>query len=239
MRFNEKRFAEEYEERLTGEGYPGNLLQEVQDHIGPVDSIIDAGAGAGHFTIPLAAEGHHVTAIEPSREMTALLQGKINSSIASRITIVQSTWEEWDGEKADALICIHAIYGMKERAASLIKMHAKAHTSILIFRAESGSRSCSDLIRSELGISRGPLGMEPSIRDILTREGIPFTVTPLIQERIRTYTDPETEAEYYCYHLGLGNEKKDAVMDILLRHSTQEGGAYNFTGTYHDLLFCF
>lgn len=239
MRFNEKRFAEEYEERLSGEGYPGNLLDAVLRRISPGDSILDAGAGAGHFAIPLAEAGHHVTAIEPSPKMTAILQGKITASIASRISIARTKWEEWDGEKADALICVHAVYGMGNRPASLKKMHEKADTAVLIVRADSGSRSCSDLIREKLGITRGPLGIEQSIRDILTQEKIHFTAEPHIQKRTRTFTDPGEEAEYYCYHLGLENDARDTVRNILLDHSPREGNVYRFTGIYHDLLFTF
>ena len=239
MRFDENRFAEEYEERLTGEGYPGNLLDAIRERIGTGCSVLDVGAGAGHFTIPLAEAGHHVTAIEPSRQMAALLQGKITPSLARQISIVRSTWEKWNGEKAAALICVHAVYGIKDLANSLRKMHEKADTSILVFRADSGPCSCSDLIRSELGMYRGPLGMEQSVRGILTRENISFTAEPVIQKRTRTYHDPDKEAEYYCYHLGLGHEKKDAVRDILLHHSRHEGSAYRVTGTYHDLLFQF
>jgi SAM-dependent methyltransferase len=239
LRFNEKRFAEEYEERLTGEGYPGNLLDAVRERINTGCSVLDVGAGAGHFTIPLGEAGHHVTAIEPSREMIALLREKITPSLAPQISIVRSTWEEWDGEKADALICVHAIYGMEDPAQALRKMHEKADASILVFRADSGPCSCSDLIRSELGMTRGPLGMEESVRGILNRENIPFTAEPVIQKRTRTYHNPDREAEYYCYHLGLGHEKRDTIRDILLHHSRHEGSAYSVTGTYHDLLFRF
>ena len=80
MKFNEKKSAEEYQRRLSDEGYPGNLLEIVMDEVKGADSIIDLGAGTGFYSIPLAKKGYRVAAVEPSYEMMKILKGKIDET---------------------------------------------------------------------------------------------------------------------------------------------------------------
>ena len=79
---NHRSWAKHYDEvnrRCFGKYYDELTLQTLQQ-IGGLGSglrIADFGAGTGRLAIPLAAAGHHVTAIEPSKAMLEQLQAKL------------------------------------------------------------------------------------------------------------------------------------------------------------------
>ncbi|HEX6239752.1 MAG TPA: class I SAM-dependent methyltransferase [Polyangiales bacterium] len=55
--------------------YPAALLEALLELAGPAPaSVLDLGAGVGHLALPLAARGHHVTAVEPARAMLEQLE---------------------------------------------------------------------------------------------------------------------------------------------------------------------
>ena len=78
---NHRSWAKYYDEvnrRCFGEYYE-QLTQQTLEQIGRLGSglrIADFGAGTGRLAIPLAAAGHQVTAIEPSKAMLGQLKAK-------------------------------------------------------------------------------------------------------------------------------------------------------------------
>jgi SAM-dependent methyltransferase len=78
---NHRSWAKYYDEvnrRCFGEHYD-ELTHQTLQQIGGLGSglrIADFGAGTGRLAIPLAAAGHQVTAIEPSKAMLEQLEGK-------------------------------------------------------------------------------------------------------------------------------------------------------------------
>ena len=80
---NHRSWAKYYDEvnrRCFGEYYD-QLTQQTLEQIGGLGSglrIADFGAGTGRLAIPLAAAGHKVTAIEPSKAMLEQLEAKTN-----------------------------------------------------------------------------------------------------------------------------------------------------------------
>jgi SAM-dependent methyltransferase len=56
------------------------------------DRILELGAGSGRVTIPLARDGHHVTALDQSRAMLAKLRGRVEAlprAAAERVRVVE------------------------------------------------------------------------------------------------------------------------------------------------------
>src|SRR5207302_4823852 len=61
--------------RLTEELDAGAdpLVSTLRVALRPEETLLDAGAGAGRYTVPLAAVARHVTAVEPSAGMRSSL----------------------------------------------------------------------------------------------------------------------------------------------------------------------
>lgn len=238
MSFREQRFAQEYERRLTEEGYPGNLLEKVLAEV-TGSSIIDVGSGTGFFSIPLLKRGYRIIAIEPSVEMIKILKKKAGRELLPSLSIYNEEWESWEGDKADSLICIHAIYGMHDIQRALQKMREYSPKSIIIVKADSGRRTLSSIIGERMKKSMSPRGFYDKILRALQDSGIEFSTHEIKQFRDSHFSDIDGEAEYYCYHLGLEISNHDRVKEIIRAHTEQHGEEYIFRGVYRDYLITF
>ncbi len=239
LRFNERRFAIEYDRRMTAEGYPGTLLEEIISEIGSKSTVIDAGAGAGHFALPLAQSGRLVTAVEPSPFMCLLLSEKSEHAKGGKITICQSTWEAWSGEGHEALICVHSLYGMGDIFTALGKMRRSAERSVVIVRSDGESRTLSEIIRRELGRGRCSAGFADPVAKALGELALPFTRREVRQTRTSRFERIGEEADFYAYHLGMGTEFTKQVCSILEKNTVFDGHTYAFQSEYRDTVFAF
>jgi ubiquinone/menaquinone biosynthesis C-methylase UbiE len=74
------RMAEAYAARPA---YPDALVSTLSELAGAMPShVLDLGAGIGHLSLPLAARGHRVTAVEPAHAMLEQLQRRAPENIA-------------------------------------------------------------------------------------------------------------------------------------------------------------
>ena len=236
MRFHERRFAEEYDKRLSDEGYPGNLLNVILDNLSG-STVLDIGAGSGFFSIPLAEKGYFVTAIEPSMEMIRIFRRKTHPEIAQRIIIIHSDWESFSGEKYDCALCAHSIYPMKDMKIAVKKMKATAQRTLLLVKHHSNSLS-DTLRRSFLNI-RNSETIAVSIIKILRDENIPYSCNEVKQVREHVIHDLEEEVRYYCDFLGIDTTESDRVRKIILAHAYARSGSYVYKSEYQDKLLIF
>ncbi len=239
MKFYDKKFAEAYDKRLTEEGYPGRLLKVVGEQLEGYQRVIDVGAGSGFFTVPLAKNGHHVTAVEPSPHMMRLLQKKLDSTTRPRVTAVQSTWEEADVAGGDAVICIHAVYPMKDLSAALLKMCDAAPLRMVLVRNEAEMDTLSDRIRQEFSSDRCGSDYLAQVRSVLSGNGIPYKELPVHERREIFFHDLDKEAENYCGHLDIDPAKVKEVARLIESQCEYDGKAYRFTSFLSDIIFVF
>lgn len=239
MRFDDEKFAFYYEERLNKEGYPGVLFDYIRPHIKGCKTIIDVGAGTGFFSIPFAEEGYSVTAIEPSAAMLNIFRKKIGPAVSTNIAMHNETWEKWDGEQADALICIHSIYLIDDIETALLKMKKFSKQTVMLVKSEIKSNSLSEIIRDYFGIDKSSKVFTSYIMDILTKNKISFTKNEITQLRTSRFTDLIKEAEYYCYHLKIDQNETDRVKEIIRKNSIFKNDQYYCESEYHDNLIVF
>ena len=180
MKFYDRTFAAEYDRRLSAEGYPGNLVDHIARALDGCVSVIDVGAGTGFFAIPLAGRGFTVEAIEPSAHMLDILRGKIDGTIAAKIRPHHSTWEEWEGGKRDALVCLHSLYPMADPRAAIEKMTRFADRRIVLVRNEEGSRNLTGLLREMTGRAREAGFFQGHVVPVPTPERRPVRVLRLV-----------------------------------------------------------
>lgn len=239
MKFNKKKFALEYERRLSGEGYPGNLLNIIIDEVKDAETIIDLGAGTGFYSIPLAKKGYSIIAVEPSYEMLKILKGKIDDKLSPFISLHNVDWESWQGDWADILISVHSIYGISSTKEAIKKMQNYSGKTILIIKANSESRTLSALIKNRLNINRCSSNFTSKVLIALDDLKINFSSREIEQKRESVFFDLFKEAEYYCYHLDVERGKIDLVRSIIEENSENHGDRYIFKALYRDLLITF
>ncbi|MCU0846280.1 MAG: class I SAM-dependent methyltransferase [Spirochaetes bacterium] len=239
MRFNEKTFAQDYDGRLSSEGYPGLLLDAVIAEFDAGSSIADVGAGSGLFALPLSEAGFHVTAIEPSREMIRIMESKMSPRTDGSLKIIHSSWEDYRCGRFDGLICMHSIYPMVDPSSAVQKMAGCSFKSIVAVRSDDSGPSLSDAVRKKLCAARPEVKFNAVITNILEKKGIPFTSKRFRTERFTRFKDPSSEADYFSRHIGLDQNRKGEIIGILLEKAELINGEYFIKSTYDDVFIIF
>lgn len=95
------------------------------DIVTPQMSVLDVGAGTGRFTLALAPQAKHITAVEPSSAMLNYLHQDASERGLTNISSLQTTWQEApDTLQADIVICSHVLYPIRDIVPFLAKLNA-------------------------------------------------------------------------------------------------------------------
>ncbi len=93
----------------------------------PQMSVLDVGAGTGRFTVALAPQARHVTAVEPSAAMLNYLRQDVSERGLTNVSCLQTSWQEApDDLQADIVICSHVLYPIRDIVPFLAKLHVAA-----------------------------------------------------------------------------------------------------------------
>jgi SAM-dependent methyltransferase len=142
-------------EAMRGD-YPGVLLSRVHTCLELGQTLLDVGAGAGAFAIPLAKSARRVTAVEPSPAQIQQLRGAIEREDLRNVTIIERKWEDVDVETLgphDLVLAVHS-FQMPDIAAALRSMcRVAAHRLLLIHTAR---HNLAGAIQELFGIDPGP-----------------------------------------------------------------------------------
>jgi SAM-dependent methyltransferase len=65
----------------------------------PGSNVLDIGAGAGNFTIPMAKKAAHITALEPAPAMLSVLQKNVRDEGLSNVQYLDQEWEIVDPQQ--------------------------------------------------------------------------------------------------------------------------------------------
>ena len=121
-------------------------------------TFLDVGAGTGRMTIPIAKRAKHVTALEPSENMLALLKANATKQHIINIHYVNKSLEELDEVKAyDFVVASFSLFMFDIQ--KVLKMDAIASRGVYLFLSASpwmdeemqnvvygNSSACSDFI---------------------------------------------------------------------------------------------
>lgn len=99
--------------------------------------ILDIGAGPGTLAIPFAERALHVTAVEPSPGMVAVMEDLAREKNLSNLTIVQKRWEDINPELDltglfDIIIASYSL-GMPDINTAIDKMNMVSNGQIWLF----------------------------------------------------------------------------------------------------------
>ena len=114
--------------RRTDDSEVHRLAREVT----PATTLLDVGAGAGRFALPLALRCRHVTAVEPSSSMGETLRHLATETGITNVTLVARPWEEAEVEPADVVLSAHVIYSLEDIGAFVLKLTAHARQQVLM-----------------------------------------------------------------------------------------------------------
>jgi SAM-dependent methyltransferase len=240
MRFYDREFAELYHNRLKLEGYPGALLTQLMHSIGhPPASIIDVGAGTGFFAIPLASEGFHVTAVEPSSCMIDIMRRETAAAPLKNLTIKNSTWENWTGSDHDISIAVHSLYPMADPVEAVDRMIRFSEKRIVIVRDDRGQSTLSDAVRAEFNEQRSVKNIGDTLSARLKESGVKCVTRKITERKKVAFRDADAEADYFLFFLKLPPDAKDDMIDCLKKICSFENGLYVYDSLHSDLIMEF
>ena len=90
------------------------LVQLLTAAVGNGGTFLDVGAGAGRYTIPLAAAASSVTAVEPSAAMREHLDDRVRLAGLRNVHVVPAAWEEATVEPHDVVLAAHVLYPIED-----------------------------------------------------------------------------------------------------------------------------
>ncbi len=100
----------------------------------PWSTAIDVGAGAGRFSLALAAAGiGHVTAVDPSGAMLDILRRGAGELGLTNVTTAQGIWEEADVEVADVVFSAHVLTLVPDATRFVTKLDAAARDHVFLY----------------------------------------------------------------------------------------------------------
>jgi len=118
------KFGDRNEEYNQLAGYPGLILNRMLRFASPDSSVLDIGAGAGAYTIPLARAARKVTVVEPSKGQVARLMRRAEREGLQNIKVINKRWQDVDRAELESCSLVNAAYcfHMPEIREALQKM---------------------------------------------------------------------------------------------------------------------
>lgn len=139
------------------------LFLRLQSAARPTDTLLDIGAGAGRYALPLARLVRRVVAVEPSPSMLRQLAARIEAERAENVEVVAAAWPDAAVEPADLTLCAHVVYGVPEIIPFLRRLDASTRRTALIAIRVDQHPGVADLARALFGQARVP---QPAFLDL-------------------------------------------------------------------------
>ncbi len=108
------------------------FLSRLRALVDPAATVLDVGAGAGRYALRIAPDVREVVAVEPSPGMRDALQEDAAARGLRNVRVVAATWEDADVDRADVVICSHAVYFARDIVAFVRKLRQRAARSVLL-----------------------------------------------------------------------------------------------------------
>lgn len=114
------------------------LVQTLRPWLTPRTTLLDVGAGAGRYAIPLAPLVREVIAVEPSAAMLEGLRERARERGVENIRVVERRWEDARDLRADVVLCAHVLYPIADVVPFIRALAAAARERcVLALRAQS------------------------------------------------------------------------------------------------------
>jgi 2-polyprenyl-3-methyl-5-hydroxy-6-metoxy-1,4-benzoquinol methylase len=121
-----------YDEPSRAPGYYEETLAAIQALVNASDTLLDVGAAAGRFALPLARCVRRVTALDHARPMLAILQQKVEQQAITNLTLVEAAWEVATVEPHDVVLAAWSLYRLPDILASIKKLIAATRRTLIV-----------------------------------------------------------------------------------------------------------
>jgi len=140
------------------------FVKALRETLRPSDAVLDVGAGAGRYSMPIASEVARVTAVEPGTSMRASFEQEAERRGLTNITLVASSWEDAEVETHDVAYVANVLYFVSDAVAFIDKLDQHARRACFILhRAEERAAGLLPLWEEIWGHPRPP---EPGAVDL-------------------------------------------------------------------------
>jgi SAM-dependent methyltransferase len=140
------------------------LVAMLAEALGTNGTLLDVGAGAGRYALPIAQRGFAVTAVEPSAGMRRNLEERVQQAGVANLQLVASTWEDATAAPHDVVLASHILYPIADVAPFIQKLVAHARRAwFLTIRVEPMGGELAPLWQEIRGT---PYPMEPTFLDL-------------------------------------------------------------------------
>ncbi|HEY7063314.1 MAG TPA: class I SAM-dependent methyltransferase [Chloroflexota bacterium] len=113
------------------------FVQTLRAAVQPSDTLLDVGAGAGRYCLPLAPHVARVTAVEPSPGMRARLAAAAERRDLDNVDVVAGSWPQAAVEPHDVVVVANVLYFVRDVVPFLEKLDRSARRAcFLLHRVE-------------------------------------------------------------------------------------------------------
>ncbi len=222
--------------RLTSEldASKDALLQMLAPEIQTTDSVLDVGAGAGRYTLPVSGMAGRVTALEPSAGMRESLAQTLQDRRITNVTVLDGAWQDTHVEPHDIVLCAHVVYFVPDIQPFIEKLDAAAKRACYIYvRADEAGVRFYPLWEQLFG---GPYPSEPGFADLyplLLSLGIRPNVRIVGGEGGPSYTSIDDAIEQAKPNLGIptdDHQHDERMRAYFTQHLVPRGERFTLPG---------
>ena len=107
-------------------------FEAISAYVEPEDVFIDAGGGAGRFSLPMALRCRNVINVDPSHGMGVEFQASATEAGITNATFIQSDWLEFDGVQGDVTLASHVTYFVGDIERFIRKLDSATRRRVII-----------------------------------------------------------------------------------------------------------
>ena len=193
------------------------LLDTLREQVKPHHVLMDVGAGAGRYALPLAMICRELVAVEPSGAMVDALKEQAAAEALSNISVVHSSWQDAEAPKVDIAICCHVVYTVTDIDVFLNKLTSHARKVILVLYDSPPQSQLQRVWQEVHGEERLRLPSLPELREVLDEMGLEATMEPIMVRPSRGYQDMASALPQIAERLYImpGDEKMGKLERVL------------------------